>query len=99
VEVDLDEIYYYRIRNGIGFAVQNLHRSDASQDVSVTVRDGDTVLVRDGYHPVVARPGYDIYYPNFLAGTSRSMTVTEDPEHVWLRTTWNDADPRLPPVR
>lgn len=99
VEVDLDEIYYYRMRNGLGFAVQNLYRSDASQDVLVKVRDGDTVLVRDGYHPVVAGPGYDVYYLNFLAGTSRSMTVTEDPEHVWLRSTWKETDPRLPLVR
>lgn len=99
VEVDLDEIYYYRMRNGLGFAVQNLYRSDTAQDVLVKVHDGDTVLVRDGYHPVVAGPGYDVYYLNFLAGTSRSMTVTEDPEHVWLRSTWKETDPRLPLVR
>ena len=98
VEVDLDEIYYYRMRDARGFAVQNLYRSDASRDALVKVRDGDTVLVRDGYHPVVAGPGYDIYYLNFLAGTSRSMTVTEDPEHVWLRSTWKDTDRRLPLV-
>jgi 5-deoxy-glucuronate isomerase len=99
VEVDLDEIYYFRMRNATGFAVQNLYRSDASRDTLVKVRDGDTVLVRDGYHPVVAGPGYDVYYLNFLAGTSRSMTVTEDPDHEWLRSTWKETDPRLPLVR
>jgi 5-deoxy-glucuronate isomerase len=57
------------------------------------------VLVRDGFHPVVAGPGYDVYYLNFLAGTSRAMAVTEDPKHVWLRSTWKDTDPRLPLVR
>ena len=51
------------------------------------VYDGDVVLVRDGYDSVVAGPGYDTYYPNFLAGTSRTMTVTEDPGHVLLRST------------
>jgi len=25
--------------------------------------------------------------------------VTEDPNHVWLKTTWKDTDPRLPLVR
>jgi 5-deoxy-glucuronate isomerase len=98
VEVDLDEIYYYRMRDGRGFAVQNLYRSDRSRESLVKVHDGDVVLVRDGYHPVVAGPGYDTYYLNFLAGTSRSMTVTEDPEHVWLRSTWKQPDPRLPLV-
>ncbi len=97
-EVDLDEIYYYRMRNGRGFALQNLYPADRSRDSLVKVGDGDVVLVRDGYHPVVAGPGYDTYYLNFLAGTSRTMTVTEDPEHVWLRSTWKQTDPRLPLV-
>ncbi len=98
VEVDLDEIYYYRMRDGRGFALQNLYRSDQSRESLLKVRDGDVVLVRDGYHPVVAGPGYDTYYLNFLAGTARTMTVTEDPEHVWLRSTWKETDSRLPLV-
>jgi 5-deoxy-glucuronate isomerase len=98
LEVDLDEIYYYRMRNGRGFALQNLYPADRSRDALVKVGDGDVVLVRDGYHPVVAGPGYDTYYLNFLAGTSRTMTVTEDPEHLWLRSTWKQTDPRLPLV-
>ncbi len=98
VEVDLDEIYYYRMRDGRGFALQNLYGSDGSRESLLKVRDGDVVLVRDGYHPVVAGPGYDTYYLNFLAGTARTMTVTEDPEHVWLRSTWKLTDARLPLV-
>ena len=98
VEVDLDEIYYYRMKDPRGFALQNLYRSDRSRESLVKVHDSDVVLVRDGYHPVVAGPGYDTYYLNFLAGTSRTMTVTEDPEHAWLRSTWKQIDPRLPLV-
>ena len=98
VEVDLDEIYYYRMKDARGFALQNLYRSDRSRESLLKVHDGDVVLVRDGYHPVVAGPGYDTYYLNFLAGTSRAMAVTEDPEHLWLRSTWKQTDPRLPLV-
>jgi 5-deoxy-glucuronate isomerase len=98
-EVDLDEIYYYRIAQPDGFALQQLYTQDRSRDLTVRAQDGDTVLVRDGFHPVVAGPGYDVYYLNFLAGTSRAMAVTEDPKHVWLRSTWKDTDPRLPLVR
>jgi 5-deoxy-glucuronate isomerase len=98
VEVDLDEIYYYRIKDPRGFALQNLYRGDASKDSLLKLHDGDVVLVRDGYHPVVAGPGYDVYYLNFLAGTARTMTVTEDPQHVWLRSTWKEIDNRLPLV-
>jgi 5-deoxy-glucuronate isomerase len=97
-EVDLDEIYYYRVKDARGFALQNLYRSDRSRESLLKVHDGDVVLVRDGYHPVVAGPGYDTYYLNFLAGTSRAMAVTEDPEHLWLRSTWKQTDPRLPLV-
>jgi 5-deoxy-glucuronate isomerase len=97
-EADLDEIYYYRMRNARGYALQNLYLSDASRDSLVKVRDGDVVLVREGYHPVVAGPGYDTYYLNFLAGSARTMMVTEDPEHIWLRSTWKQTDPRLPLV-
>jgi 5-deoxy-D-glucuronate isomerase len=61
----------------------------------VKVHDGDVVLVRDGYDPVVDGPGYDTYHLNFLAGTSRTMTVTEDPGHVRLRSTWKQIDTRL----
>jgi 5-deoxy-glucuronate isomerase len=99
-EVDLDEIYYYRIdRPREGFALQQLYSSDKSSDITVRAHDGDAVLVRSGYHPVVAGPGYNVYYLNFLAGSSRMLAVTEDPNHVWLKETWKEIDPRLPLVR
>jgi 5-deoxy-glucuronate isomerase len=99
-EVDLDEIYYYRIkRPETGFALQRLYSGDHSSDVTIRAKDGDAILVRSGFHPVVAGPGYDVYYLNFLAGTSRALAVTEDPNHVWLKSTWNETDPRLPLVR
>jgi len=99
-EVDLDEIYYYRIdQPREGFALQRLYSPDKAQDFTVRVEDGDAILVRSGYHPVVAGPGYNIYYLNFLAGTSRTLAVTEDPNHVWLKSTWKEPDPRLPLVK
>jgi len=104
-EVDLDEIYYYRIRQSDGFAFQHLYSGENSNsnfnsnERTLKARDGDAVLVRSGYHPVVAGPGYDVYYLNFLAGSSRALAVTEDAQHVWIRSTWNGMDPRLPLVR
>lgn len=98
-EVDLDEIYYYRIAEPEGFALQHLYTADHSQELTVRAKDGDLVLVRSGYHPVVAGPGYNVYYLNFLAGTSRTMAVTEDPQHTWIRSTWKMTDPRVPLVR
>jgi 5-deoxy-glucuronate isomerase len=65
----------------------------------VKAQDGDAVLVHSGYHPVVAGPGYDVYYLNFLAGTSRTMSITEDQEHTWIRSAWGEPISRLPLVR
>lgn len=96
-EVDLDEIYYYRIQNE-GFALQHLYGGEESETI-VKVRDGDVVLVRNGYHAVVAGPGYDLYYLNFLAGSSRALSVTEDAQRAWIRSTWKSTDSRLPLVR
>jgi 5-deoxy-glucuronate isomerase len=98
-EVDLDEIYYYRMNQENAFAHQRLYSPDGTRDTVVTVHDGDAVLVRDGYHPVVAGPGYDVYYLNFIAGSARSLAITEDPKHIWIRSSWNEMDPRLPIVR
>ncbi len=100
-EVDLDEIYYYRIPRPEGFAFQYLYGGggENSRGNIVKAVDGDVVLVRNGYHAVVAGPGYDVYYLNFLAGSSRALAVTEDPQHSWIRSTWNAPDPRLPLVR
>lgn len=99
-EVDLDEIYYYRMdRPEEGFALQRLYSPDQSSDVTLRAGDGDAVLVHSGFHPVVAGPGYNVYYLNFLAGTSRTLAVTEDPRHIWLKSTWHETDPRLPLVR
>jgi 5-deoxy-glucuronate isomerase len=99
-EVELDEIYYYRIEHPKeGFALQRLYSADKSRDFTVRTQDGDAVLVHSGFHPVVAGPGYNVYYLNFLAGTSRTLSVTEDPSHVWLKSTWKEIDPRLPLIR
>ncbi len=87
-EVDLDEIYYFRTLQPEAFAFQHLYLGDYSNESTLKARDVDTVLVRSGYHAVVAGPGYDVYYLNFLAGSSRSMAVTEDREHAWIRSNW-----------
>ena len=98
-EVDLDEIYYYRMQRPEAFALQHLYSGSGEKEQTVKTRDGDAVLVRSGFHPVVAGPGYDVYYLNFLAGSARALAVTEDANHVWLRSTWKETDPRLPLVK
>ena len=98
-EVDLDEIYFYKISQPEGFAIQRVYTRDGRRNETLTVRDNELVLIPEGYHPVVAAHGYDCYYLNVLAGSARSMAASDDPDYAWVRGTWDAKDPRLPLVQ
>jgi 5-deoxy-glucuronate isomerase len=95
-EVDLEEIYYYKVDRPDGYAIQRVYSYDGSRDATLTVRDGELVLIPDGYHPVVAAHGYNIYYLNALAGSARSLAASFDPHYAWVMDTWKEQDPRVP---
>jgi len=69
-----EELYLYRFDGPAGFGVHV--SSDERGDRPVTVRDGDVVRIRGGWHPVVAAPGTTMYYLWALAGASDTL----DPE-------------------
>jgi len=100
-EVVLEETYYYRTAKPEAFAFQRLYSPRHGVDVSVTVRDGDLMLVPWGYHTTAAAHGYDLYYLNALAGDRRSMASADDPDLHWIRAAWAGMapDPRVPLVR
>ncbi len=98
LEADLEEFYYYKIERAAGFALQRVYTADRALDVTVVARDNDIVLVPEGYHPVGAAHGYTCYYLNFLAGTAQSLANSDDPDHAWVKTTWEPRDPRVPLV-
>lgn len=97
-EVDLEELYYYKVDRPEGYAIQRVYTPDRRIDATLTVRDGELVLIPEGYHPVVAAHGYNVYYLNALAGSARSMAASDDPEYAWVRQSWKEQDPRLPLV-
>jgi 5-deoxy-glucuronate isomerase len=102
-EAVLEETYYFRTRDepAGAFAVQRLYSPAHDVDLTVTVRDGDLLLVPWGYHTTAAAHGYDLYYLNALAGDRRTMAAADDPELAWVRPAWKDLapDPRVPLVR
>lgn len=101
-----EEIYYFRIGkeeslhgDPEGTGLFRVYTVDGSVDETVTIRDGDTYLVPEGYHgPTAAAPDYPMYFLNVLAGPAedRTMAFCDDPNHHWIRGTWTDTDPRLP---
>jgi len=80
----LEETYYHRLSPTQGFAFQRVYTDDRSLDETLTVADGDVVLVPRGYHPVGAPHGYDLYYLNVMAGPKRVWRFHNDPAHEWL---------------
>lgn len=94
-EVDLDEVYHYRFAPQDGWAVQRLFSDDRSLDERLVVADGETVLVREGYHPVVTAPGYDCYYLNFLAGETPLWVAKDEPQLAWVRGSWEGKKDRM----
>jgi 5-deoxy-glucuronate isomerase len=97
-EACLEEIYFYKIDKPQGFAFQHVYTEDRKSDEIAEAHDGDVVLVPRGHHPVVAGPGYNVYYLNFLAGSDQSLAASDDPDHKWVYGTWKRIDDRLPLV-
>jgi 5-deoxy-glucuronate isomerase len=99
-EAVLEEIYHYRFRRPRAWAIQRVYRADRSRDAIFEVRDGEVVVVTDGYHPFAAAHGDDAYYLNALAGDRRTMACSFDPDLDWVRATWPGmaVDPRVPLV-
>ena len=87
-EVDLEEIYYHRQDSPDGFAFQRVYTDARDLDETLTVEDGDLVLVPRGYHVVAQAYGYRGYYLNVLAGDRRSMAGADDAAHAWIRGQW-----------
>ncbi|HEX9438398.1 MAG TPA: 5-deoxy-glucuronate isomerase [Roseiflexaceae bacterium] len=104
LEADLEETYYYKLDRPGGFAFQRvytepespLHRAGYPIDAALLVRNNDVVLIPEGHHPVTTAPGYTTYYLNVLAGSAQSLANSEDPQHAWVKATYQGQDPRVP---
>ncbi len=83
-ETHMEEVYHFRIFPPTGFAIQMIYTDDGELNEAIIVKDGDTVVIPRGYHPVAAPPGYAVYYLWVLAGDRRQMFVKFDPAHEWV---------------
>lgn len=83
-EAVFQEVYHFRVKPKDGFGFQRVYSPERHVESTFLVEDGDTVLIPFGYHPVVAAPGYRLYYLWALAGEGRRLMATEDPAHAWV---------------
>jgi 5-deoxy-glucuronate isomerase len=84
-ESRFEEVYFYRFDPPQGFGMQRVYTADGDLDLCYAVQQNDVVVLPRGYHPVVAAPGYRLYYLWVLAGQSRDPVWFEDPAHSWIR--------------
>ncbi|TCT15464.1 5-deoxyglucuronate isomerase [Natranaerovirga pectinivora] len=85
-EVNMEEIYHFKVNPPQGFGVQVMYNDDLSLDECYTIRSGDSIAIKEGYHPVASAPGYQIYYLWVMAGNSgRVLTPNDDPNHAWVK--------------
>jgi 5-deoxy-glucuronate isomerase len=82
-EVRLEEIYLFKVNPASGFGVQ-VHYEDGKSE-AFTVANDDVAVIKSGYHPVVAAPGYELYYLWIMAGDGRQMIPHFDPAHAWVQ--------------
>ncbi|MFT4940932.1 MAG: 5-deoxy-glucuronate isomerase [Bermanella sp.] len=83
-ETFLEETYYHKLNPDQGFAFQRVYTDDRKIDETISVENNSVVMVPEGYHPVGAPHGYDLYYLNVMAGPSREWIFKNDPAHEWI---------------
>lgn len=84
-ENSLEEIYHYRVFPAQGFGLQRIYTKNRKFEKVYVVENKTTVVIPFGYHPVVAAPGYSLYYLWGLAGEKRVMKPNDDPLHKWVK--------------
>ena len=80
----LEEVYYFRFKPSTGFGFQGIYTDNRDVDEAYIIRDGDAVMIPQGYHPNVAGPGYQMRMQWGMAGPERSWLTHEDPDHAWI---------------
>ncbi len=68
LETAHEEVYQYRFNPSHGFGAQFLYQKEDDFGPIFHIKNGSTIIVDKGYHPVVAAPGYEMYYFTILVG-------------------------------
>lgn len=80
----LEETYYHEVNPRQGFIFQRVYTDDELIDETMTVKNGEMVIVPRGYHPVGVPDGYESYYLNIMAGPTKTWKFHNDAEHAWI---------------
>ena len=96
LEAQLSRFSFFKFDRPTGYAYQRVYSGGG--DALMMTRQHDIVLMPGGYYSLVSAPGTTTYTLNFLAGSSRELAYSTDPDYAWVADTLVGLDPRLPIV-
>lgn len=79
-EAKMEEVYFFKIDPPEGFGLQRLYSPKDGYDRATVIKDNTIVAIPEGYHPVSAAPGCNVYYLWALWGEKRELAPFDDPE-------------------
>lgn len=83
-ETAFEEVYFFRFDPPHGFGAQFAYVHEDDFGPVYHIKDGSTIVLDKGYHPVVAAPGYRMYYFTILVGKStRSLLQSFEEKHAY----------------
>lgn len=82
---DLEEAYFFKVNPPQGFGIQRIYTDDRKLDELYAIEHNSMAAIPKGYHPLVAAPGYSIWFLYVLAaGQNQVLEAHNDPAHNWL---------------
>lgn len=84
-EWKMEEVYLYRLNPPNGFGLQRIYTEEGDVDVVYPVTNNTALPITRGYHPVVAAPGYSLYYLWVLGGEDPVNIPKDDAKHAWVK--------------
>jgi len=82
---DLEEAYFFKVNPAQGFGIQRIYTNDRKLDELYVIEHNTMAAIPEGYHPLVAAPGYAIWFLYVLAaGQNQVLQAHNDPVHNWL---------------
>ena len=83
-ESAFEEVYYFRFDPPQGFGAQFTYVHENDFGPVHHIKDGSSIVLDKGYHPVVAAPGYRMYYFTILVGlNSRKLMQNFEEKHAY----------------
>lgn len=81
----LEEMYFFKANPNQGFGIQRVYTDDKKLDELYVIENNTMVAMPEGYHPLVAAPGYSIWFLYVLAAEKNQILEPyNDPAHNWL---------------